>query len=185
MNILKRSTDWLLVFAAFLPSAAPLTAAEPLRPVLVDLVPRSLGDAPDPAFQTLLDADGLLDLRVEGRVLAEDRPPGRGSGAQLRRLAGLGPATQVPRAWVLLGPEGQVAGSGPALPGPEEITAALTAAGVRNPVVELTAFLGDHPGHDEARRDLLLALRPRLQGRLGALPPTPGHDLEPEQDARV
>jgi len=157
----------------------------PEVPTLVTIGPGAAMDIHTIRTRALLASDTLLDFGVASREVPEDRPAGQSQGAWLRQRHGLPSATQARRVWVLLGRGGRALASGRVLPEPEGLAPVLEAAGERNSVALLQAFLREHQDHSEARLDLVQALLPRLQARLCEHPIADGQDLAPDIDARV
>ena len=148
------------------------------------LGPKRAIEAKRRAWMDLAGTDALEDLRL-GTQFVEEETGARNPGPGIRARLGLSAATEAPEMWVLLGRDGSAMTFGQALPTPEALVQTLEAAGERNLVAELQLFLKGHPDHLEARRDLILALRHRLDLRLQAHPAPSSQDLSPALDQKV
>lgn len=157
----------------------------PKAPCLVVLGSRP-GISPKRAdWQALCCTDGLLDLRASVRFIEESTLKGREIGHEFRATHRLAAHEDAPFLWALLNSRTVMVASGRGLPTEESLIQALAASGEVSPVAQLRSFLRIHPEHAEARRDYLLALRPRVSFRLQEHPADPGIDLPPETDEQV
>ncbi len=151
--------------------------------VLVCL-PSAAGRSLHASLQTAGAQEALLDLQLDLHDLTLAQPAGR----ELQGLKGWTP--ELPH-WALLGPGPRILAEGTEAPTAEALVQAHRASGLPTRVGALEAFLRDHPEHDEARAQLVLALRGPAELHTERLAPPPKDATQPpsllpaEADARI
>jgi hypothetical protein len=116
--------------------------------------------------------EALLDLALDLHDLTLTQPAGR------ELLALKGWATDTPH-WALLGPGPRILAEGTDAPTAEALAQAHRASGLPTRVAVLEAFLRQHPDHEEARAQLVLALRGAAELRTERQAPPPKEAGQP------
>ncbi|HJV91282.1 MAG TPA: hypothetical protein VJ623_13320 [Holophagaceae bacterium] len=140
--------------------------------VLVCL-PSATGRSLHGGLLALGSQEALLDLQLDLHDLTLTQPAGR----ELLGLKGWSPETPH---WALLGPGPRILAEGIDPPTAEALAQAHRASGLPTRVGVLEAFLRDHPDHDEARAQLVLALRGPAELRTERQAPPPKDPGQPQ-----
>lgn len=179
----------LVIWAAYLMGGASsnigINNLSEKTPILIVLAPRAYIDQHQQAFEVMVDEDELLDLKLKVIKIAEDESINKIIGTKVRSQFGIIENKELDMVWLLLGRDGRMLANGNEVPSAELLCQSLASAGEQSQVTILRAYLKSHPEHEEARTDLIRALRPGVERRLRRRFEVKRTELSDQEDKRI